>query len=82
VDDEHEARIADFGLARILGESGFTTKTVSGTYRWMAPELLEPEGVRVPQVTMASDVWAFGITALEVRLSVFKYSRRLLHDCH
>jgi serine/threonine protein kinase len=71
VDDEDEARIADFGLARILGESGFTTKTVGGTYRWMAPELLAPEGVYVPQVTVASDVWAFGMTGLEVRLPVF-----------
>ena len=69
--NEDEARIADFGLARILGESGFTTKTVSGTFRWMAPELLAPEGVCVPQVTVASDVWAFGMTGLEVRLPVF-----------
>jgi serine/threonine protein kinase len=60
VDDEDEARIADFGLARILGESGFTTKTVGGTYRWMAPELLAPEGVCVPQVTS-------GIRCLGVR---------------
>jgi serine/threonine protein kinase len=76
VDDEDDARIADFGLARILGESGFTTKTVGGTYRWMAPELLAPEllapeGVCAPQVTVASDVWAFGMTGLEVRLPVF-----------
>jgi len=66
VNDEREARIADFGLSRILGESGFTTKSVGGTYRWMAPELLAHRGESVPQVTMASDVWAFGMTVLEI----------------
>ena len=74
MNDQHEVRITDFGLSRILGESGFTTKSVGGTYRWMAPELLAPEGEVVPQVTVASDVWAFGMTVLEVRLSVFLIS--------
>jgi serine/threonine protein kinase len=70
MDNKHKVCIADFGLAQILGESGFTMKTVGGTYQWMAPELLAAEGVCVLQVTMASDVWAFGIMGLEVRLSV------------
>jgi serine/threonine protein kinase len=94
VSDDHEAYIADFGLSRILGESGFTTKSVSGTYRWMAPELLAPEGEYVPQVTTASDVWAFGMTVLEVRFSVrilignphshtpYLYLRYLVADYH
>ena len=67
MNDEHEVRIADFGLSRILGEPGFTTKSVGGTYRWMAPELLAPGEESVPQVTMASDVWAFGMTVIEVQ---------------
>jgi serine/threonine protein kinase len=68
VDDEHNACVADFGLSRMLGESGFTTNTVSGTYRWMACELIayELRGEIVPRVTAASDVWAFGLTVLEV----------------
>jgi serine/threonine protein kinase len=69
VNDEHTACIADFGLARILGESGFTTKSVSGTWRWMAFELIEfsDEEESIPPVTFESDVWAFGMTVLEVR---------------
>ena len=69
MNDEHQACIADFGLSRILGESGFTTKSVAGTCRWMAYELVElsdEEEESVPQVTMASDIWAFGMTVLEV----------------
>ena len=69
MDDEHNACIADFGLARIFGESGFTTKSVSGTWRWMAFELIEfsDEEEIIPQVTFESDVWAFSMTVLEVR---------------
>ena len=71
MNDEHEACIADFGLSRILETEGFTTKSVGGTCRWMAYELIAPseeeEEESVPQVTVATDIWAFGMTALEVR---------------
>ena len=67
MDDGHRACIADFGVSRILGEPGFTTNSVCGTYRWMAYELLASGGESIPQVTAASDVWAFGMTVLEVR---------------
>ena len=73
MNDEHKACIADFGLARILGETGFTTKSIGGTCRWMACELVElseEEEECVPEVTMESDVWAFGMTVLEVRSAV------------
>jgi serine/threonine protein kinase len=71
VNDEGEACITDFGLARILEASGFTTKSVGGTCRWMAYELIAPsdeeEEEVIPQVTVATDIWAFGMTVLEVR---------------
>jgi serine/threonine protein kinase len=69
VNDKHEACLADFGLSRVLGESGFTTTSVGGTSRWMACELImsSNEEGNVPQVTAASDVWAFSMTVLEVR---------------
>jgi serine/threonine protein kinase len=57
--------LTDFGLSLILRESGFTTKTISGTWRFMAPELMVAEEVRI-QVTPATDVWAFGMTVVEV----------------
>ncbi|KAF9012562.1 kinase-like domain-containing protein [Cyathus striatus] len=71
VNDTSQPCLTDFGLARILETSGFTTKSVGGTCRWMAYELLAPtEGEDddnyVPPLTKASDVWAFGMTMLEV----------------
>ena len=45
---------------------------VGGTRRWMACELLAPaNGVaeHTPQTTVATDIWAFGMTALEARSS-------------
>jgi len=70
VNDEYEACITDFGLSRVLGESGFTTKSICGTCRWMACELITPsneeEEETIPQITTATDVWAFGMTVLEI----------------
>ena len=54
MNDEREACITDFGLSRILGESGFTTKSVGGTHRWMAPELLAHRGESILQLTITS----------------------------
>ncbi|KZP28520.1 kinase-like protein [Athelia psychrophila] len=67
VNDQHEASISDFGLSRILEYSGFTTKAVGGTCRWMAAELIDPEeDDGEPALTTATDVWAFGMTVLEI----------------
>jgi serine/threonine protein kinase len=46
-----------------------TTFGVGGTRRWMACELLAPsDGMAgsAPQTTVATDIWAFGMTALEI----------------
>lgn len=87
INDNHQASLADFGLSRILQETGFTTKTLLGTPRHLAPELVatgmddeddsiliptgaDIEGDSIPRVTAATDVWAFGMTILEVRIAV------------
>ncbi|KAF9443790.1 kinase-like protein, partial [Macrolepiota fuliginosa MF-IS2] len=59
---DYQARLTDFGVARMLNKTGYTT-TVGGTCRWMAPELLDDHQ---PPPTLASDVWAFGMTILQV----------------
>jgi len=69
INDQGEANITDFGLSRILEVSGFTTKTAAGTYRYMAPELYsvcEEEDADAPRVTVATDVWAFSMTVVEI----------------
>jgi serine/threonine protein kinase len=75
VNDEFDACITDFGLSRILEVSGFTTKSVGGTCRWMAYELIAYEFHRnpTPKVTADTDIWAFGMTVLEVGSSVMHF---------
>ena len=64
--------MADFGLAVVIDESTArnTTCRGEGTTRWMAPELLYPElfGFTDKQLpTKSTDIYAFGMTILEVR---------------
>ena len=70
INDKLEASITDFGLSRILETSGFTTNSAAGTSRWMAYELIalndDNEDADTPPATIATDVWAFAMTAIEV----------------
>lgn len=52
------AKLADFGLAKIIGEESFTT-TLCGTPSYVAPEILQPSARR--RYTRAVDVWSLGV---------------------
>ncbi|CAE6460011.1 unnamed protein product [Rhizoctonia solani] len=57
-------RLIDFGLASVTGGNVFSaSSTLAGTLRWMAPELqvTEQQGA-----TAAGDMFAFGMTTLEL----------------
>ncbi|ORY65922.1 kinase-like domain-containing protein [Pseudomassariella vexata] len=58
VDKEIHVKLADFGLAKIIGEESFTT-TLCGTPSYVAPEILA-EG-RHRKYTKAVDVWSLGV---------------------
>jgi hypothetical protein len=63
LDDEMNACVADFGLARIMtkeGESHITTK-VAGTHGYLAPEY-----ALYGHLTDKSDVYSFGVLLLEI----------------
>jgi serine/threonine protein kinase len=68
VTDTGVAQINDFGMSRILGEQGFTTKIFHNNY-FTAPELMpikdEPSDV-LP--TFQSDIFSLGILFLQVCL--------------
>ncbi|GAB7359280.1 hypothetical protein MBLNU230_g5934t2 [Neophaeotheca triangularis] len=51
-------KLADFGLAKIIGEESFTT-TLCGTPSYVAPEILESSNRR--RYTRAVDVWSLGV---------------------
>ncbi|NXO02314.1 PAK3 kinase, partial [Rhinopomastus cyanomelas] len=54
-------KLSDFGLSAVIPAGQSTLTDVVGTIHWMAPELLR--GTRYgPKV----DVWALGITAIEM----------------
>ena len=86
VDSGFCARLADFGLAVIIDEStaGGATDNCGlwGTYRWMAPELLLPEKFGFPGElskrlpSMSTDIYAVGMTILEVSVRLYRLRYR------
>ncbi|MCJ1288921.1 hypothetical protein MMC34_000452 [Xylographa carneopallida] len=58
IDKDLSVKIADFGLAKIIGEESFTT-TLCGTPSYVAPEILENSKHR--RYTRAVDVWSLGV---------------------
>ncbi|CAH0026669.1 unnamed protein product [Clonostachys rhizophaga] len=58
VDKNLHAKLADFGLAKIIGEESFTT-TLCGTPSYVAPEILADSRRR--RYTKAVDVWSLGV---------------------
>ncbi|KAH7665055.1 Non-specific serine/threonine protein kinase protein [Dioscorea alata] len=62
LDSEFNARLGDFGLARLYDHgTDFQTTRVMGTLGYLAPEL-----ARRGKATTSSDVYAFGVFLLEV----------------
>lgn len=57
-DKNLQVKLADFGLAKIIGEESFTT-TLCGTPSYVAPEILEQTNRR--RYTRAVDVWSLGV---------------------
>ncbi|CAL9245737.1 unnamed protein product [Arabidopsis halleri] len=62
IDQEMNARLGDFGLAKLY-DQGFDPETskVAGTFGYIAPEFL-----RTGRATTSTDAYAFGLVMLEV----------------
>jgi serine/threonine protein kinase len=74
IDDQGNPRVCDFGRSKVLEQTGYTTKLLA-TAIYMAPELIDDECTDQDDdsqelfaacLTKASDVYAFGMVALEV----------------
>ncbi|XP_059298087.1 MDIS1-interacting receptor like kinase 2-like [Lycium ferocissimum] len=61
LDSEYEARVSDFGIAKLLNPDSSNCTTLAGTYGYVAPEL-----AYTMKVTQMCDVYSFGVLALEI----------------
>ena len=72
IDENCNARLADFGLLTILSDPDIfpTSSSIAacGTTRWMSPELLHPSqfGLKDHRPTIESDCYALGMVIYEV----------------
>lgn len=69
LDENLNPLICDFGLSKVLETEHSQTSNGlkgDGTLQWMAPELMDESGTK----TMASDIYALGMTIVEVRVSI------------
>lgn len=66
LDETLQPLICDFGLTKVLGgkyEATLTSLQGAGSWNWMSPEVLMGE-----TKTKSSDIYAFGMLIVEVRL--------------
>ncbi|XP_010100598.2 L-type lectin-domain containing receptor kinase IX.1 [Morus notabilis] len=62
LDSNFNAKLGDFGLARLVDEAtGPRTTGLAGTWGYMAPEY-----INTSKASNASDVYSFGVVALEI----------------
>jgi len=61
-------KLSDFGVSKQLGATQGLAETQCGTTAYMSPERIKGESYAYP-----SDVWSFGIVALEGASGVFPY---------
>ena len=72
VSEDHRLLLIDFGIAKVerIQTIIMTAGDPQGSFRWMAPELLTTaEDGRGPVLSTRTDVYAFAMTCVEVRLS-------------
>ena len=75
--DDGRACISDIRVYLVASQSDFTTASIAGPSRWMAPEIMDPSEDSLSEgelendyaqiTSTAADVYSFAMTMLEVR---------------
>ncbi|MHB9148203.1 MAG: ankyrin repeat-containing serine/threonine-protein kinase [Candidatus Amoebophilus sp.] len=79
LDKNYQAKITDFGLAKIKISSSISTLLggqKGGSLRWMAPELLTAEEEEETSNTKASDVYSYGMVLWELGARQIPYTNK------
>ncbi|TCD63728.1 hypothetical protein EIP91_005013 [Steccherinum ochraceum] len=80
IDDQLHARLADFGLAVVMGAKFSIPRMGFIAHQWAAPELVVPDVPDLP--TLASDVYSFASTCVEMYLGRKPSERNLSQLMH
>ncbi|WVZ51019.1 hypothetical protein U9M48_002211 [Paspalum notatum var. saurae] len=65
LDNNFNAKLADFGLSRVVDHDSSRVLTIPvGTERYLAPECKKPEGV--VEFSRSTDIYSYGIVLLEI----------------
>ncbi|XP_051132242.1 serine/threonine-protein kinase STY46-like [Andrographis paniculata] len=67
MDENEVVKVADFGVARVKAQTGVMTAE-TGTYRWMAPEVIEHKAY-----DHKADVFSFGVVLWELLTGKIPY---------
>uniref|UniRef100_W8BGP4 non-specific serine/threonine protein kinase n=2 Tax=Ceratitis capitata TaxID=7213 RepID=W8BGP4_CERCA len=59
-------KLCDFGLSREVDSTFGKRGTCIGSPCWMAPEVVTAISAKEPEITSRADVWALGITTIEL----------------
>ncbi len=73
LDGNLRAKVADLGLARIVSDEHVALTPETGTYLYMAPEVMNGQSYGMP-----ADVWSWACLGVEVISLEYPYQRRLL----
>jgi len=80
IDETGNACLSDVSIARVSFPLEWTQAHGTGSARWMAPELIDPqEGADEYPVTLHTDIYSFGMTILEILTGRPPFSHRR-HD--
>jgi len=75
VGDDWNVRISDFGNAVLVDATKTFSGALVGQWRWMAPELLQPEAFNYERAkkTRSTDVYSFGCLCVELYTGRFPF---------